>query len=327
MPIIQSDIVLYGSAVMPDSDSTLEIGGAIALTKKMTFADLSTPSIVEIVSSDSGDITQTVTISFRTTAGVLTTEVKTLSGLTPVAYVATMERLLKAIKSATTAGDVAIMTSTAERTATAQAGSANTITLDAGASAVDDFFTGMAIRLTSGTGANQIRSIIKYVGSTKVATVSRAYVTPPDATSVFRIARGMVFDKLPAEITEVRRIFFDASANPPGGLTKTYYDKGFFKNTHATLALTSAIVAEVLDPATIDFSLESVLSGTDTNGAGNNRQVAPSGHVFNSSNKNVANSQNHTAGAGQGCWFQLTLVGGAAALNIVYQIKEQGNTT
>src|SRR3990172_8597946 len=143
MAIKQSDIVLYGSAVMPDTDTPTEIGGAISLVKKMTFADLATPSIVEIVSSDSGDITQTITISYRTTAGVLATEVKTLSGLTPVAFVATMERLLKAIKSATTAGDAAIMTSTAERTGTAQAGSAGTITLDAGAPAGGDFYTGM----------------------------------------------------------------------------------------------------------------------------------------------------------------------------------------
>lgn len=328
MAILQREIILYGSAVMPDTDATTEIGGAIALTKKMGFADLSTPSLVEIVSSQAADITQTITISYRTTAGVLATEVKTLSGLTPVAFVATMERLLKAIKSATTAGDVAIMTSTAERTGTAQAGTADTITLDAGASAVDDFYTGMVIRLTSGTGANQIRSIIKYVGSTKVATISNtAWATTPDSTSVFRVARGMVFDKTPSEIFEVRRLFFDASANPPGGLTKTYYDKGFFKNTHGTLALTSAVVSEVSDPATIDFDLETVLDGTTTNGVGNNRQVAPSGFTFASTTKNVANSQNHTAAAAQGIWLQLTLVGGAAALNVVYQIKEQGNTT
>jgi hypothetical protein len=327
MPVIQSDIILYGSASMPDTDTPTDIGGAIALTKKMGFADLSTPSLVEIVSSQAADITQTITISYRTTAGVLSTEVKTLSGLTPVAYVATMERLLKAIKNATTAGDAAIMTSTAERTGTAQAGAANTITLDAGASAVDDFYTSMVIRLTSGTGANQILSIIKYVGSTKVATVSRAWTVNPDATSVFRVARGMLFDKSPSEIFEVRRFFFDASANPPAGATKTYYDKGFFKNTHGTLALTSAVIAEVSDPATIAFSLETSLDGTDTNGGGNNRQVAPSGHTFTSATKNVANSQNHTAGAAQGCWAELTLVGGAAALNVVYQIKEQGNTT
>jgi len=151
MSIAQSDIILYGSAVMPDDGVPTEIGGAIDITRKMTFVDLSTPGGIELVSSSASDITQTVTVTFRDTAGILASEVKTVSGLTPVAYVATVDRLLKALKSATTVGDLAIMASTAERTGTAQGGAADSITLDAGASAVDDFFTGMVIRLTSGT--------------------------------------------------------------------------------------------------------------------------------------------------------------------------------
>lgn len=51
----------------------------------------------------------------------------------------------------------------------AQAGSANTLTLRAGASAVDDAFNGMTARLTDGTGRE--RRISDYVGATKVATV------------------------------------------------------------------------------------------------------------------------------------------------------------
>ena len=78
-----------------------------------------------------------------------------------MAFVATIDRLMKAIKSATTAGDVAVMASTAERTGTAQAGSLDTITLDVGASAVDDFFVGMVIRITSGTGSDQLRMITR----------------------------------------------------------------------------------------------------------------------------------------------------------------------
>ena len=56
--------------------------------------------------------------------------------------------------------------------------------LDAAASAVDDFYNGLVIRLTGGTGSGQIREIIDYVGSTKIATVSRAWGTNPDATRV-----------------------------------------------------------------------------------------------------------------------------------------------
>lgn len=70
---------------------------------------------------------------------------------------------------------------------TAQAGGASTITLDTGASAVDDFYNNMYVTIVSGTGAGQSRKISDYVGSTKVATVSSAWSTQPDSTSVFRI--------------------------------------------------------------------------------------------------------------------------------------------
>ncbi len=74
------------------------------------------------------------------------------------------------------------------RTGTAQAGAATTITLDAGASAVDGAYNNMHVNITAGTGAGQAqRTISGYVGSTKVATVSSAWATNPDATSVFRI--------------------------------------------------------------------------------------------------------------------------------------------
>lgn len=70
---------------------------------------------------------------------------------------------------------------------TAQAGAASTITLDASASAVDDFYNGMAITIVSGQGAGQTRYISDYVGSTRVATVGSAWGTTPNNTSVFRI--------------------------------------------------------------------------------------------------------------------------------------------
>ena len=67
---------------------------------------------------------------------------------------------------------------------TAQAGTANTITLDSGASAVDDFYNNMSVFITSGTGSGQLRTISDYVGSSKLATVSVNWTTNPDNTSV-----------------------------------------------------------------------------------------------------------------------------------------------
>lgn len=75
----------------------------------------------------------------------------------------------------------------AVRTGTAQAGAAGTVTLDASASATDDFYNGQIIFITAGTGAGQSRRITDYVGSTKVATIQPNWVTNPGATSVFVI--------------------------------------------------------------------------------------------------------------------------------------------
>lgn len=79
---------------------------------------------------------------------------------------------------------------TFDRTGTAQAGASSTITLDAGASANDDFYNKCYITITEGTGKGQTRLITDYVGSTKVATVDTAWDTTPDNTSVFRIYSG-----------------------------------------------------------------------------------------------------------------------------------------
>ncbi len=72
-------------------------------------------------------------------------------------------------------------------TGTAQGGSANTIQLAAGASAVDNAYKGTRIRLTGGTGSGQDAVIRAYNGTTKTATVSKAWTTPPNATTLYSI--------------------------------------------------------------------------------------------------------------------------------------------
>lgn len=77
-----------------------------------------------------------------------------------------------------------------QRTGTAQAGAAGSITLDAGASATDDYYKGALIAIISGTGAGQApRVCTGYTGASKVATVGRNWTTAPDNTSVFVVLR------------------------------------------------------------------------------------------------------------------------------------------
>ncbi len=70
---------------------------------------------------------------------------------------------------------------------TAQAGTVNTITLDAGASAINDFYNHQRVVITEATGLAQAAIIVAYNGTTKVATVAPSWTTTPDATSVFEI--------------------------------------------------------------------------------------------------------------------------------------------
>jgi hypothetical protein len=85
-------------------------------------------------------------------------------------------------------GNVTLTTTSSKHdTGTAQAGASTTITLKSASSAVDDYYNGLYITITGGTGAGQIRIIEDYVGSTKVATVDSAWTTAPNNTSTYSI--------------------------------------------------------------------------------------------------------------------------------------------
>ena len=73
------------------------------------------------------------------------------------------------------------------RSETAQAGTNDTITLDAGASSTDGIYNRDYCVITEGAGVGQTRIIIEYNGTSKVATVNRVWKINPNATSVFQI--------------------------------------------------------------------------------------------------------------------------------------------
>lgn len=129
---------------------------------------------------------------------------------------------------------------------------------------------------------------------------------------------------LESGVLAVRRLFYNIAAAPAGGAERKFYEKIFFKNNHGSLTLVSAEIYEDTDPVSIAFALESSLNGSDTNGVGNNRMVAPGGYTFNSTTKSVANSGNHTSGAAQGVWLEYTVPAGTAPGKDSYVIAESG---
>ncbi len=69
----------------------------------------------------------------------------------------------------------------------AQAGAAGSITLDASASDIDDYYNGCIVVILTGTGQYQARVISDYAGSTRVASVIPNWETTPDNTSDFSV--------------------------------------------------------------------------------------------------------------------------------------------
>ena len=70
-------------------------------------------------------------------------------------------------------------------TGTAAAGASTTLTLASTADGRNDYYNGVLVTITSGTGSGQTGRISDYVGSTKVATMESAWATTPDTTSVY----------------------------------------------------------------------------------------------------------------------------------------------
>jgi hypothetical protein len=145
----------------------------------------------------------------------------------------------------------------------------------------------------------------------------------------FRLASGFHFERNPFQVLQLRRPFYNASADVPGGVTKKYYDKAFWENTSPTgQTLSSVQGVEAADPSgKIAFAFATSFNDVGTNGAGNNRQVSP-GFVFDSSTKNVpGGSGDLRAGSDIGIWFELTLSPGDAGQNTSYTPRLTGLTT
>lgn len=106
MPITSAELKAYGSASMPENDTTTS-GGAIDTTSMVEFTDLAVNDVVRAVSTAAGD-TQTVAVTGRTAAGVIATDNIVLSGTTPAAGATTFQRILKIILSAAATGTVTV---------------------------------------------------------------------------------------------------------------------------------------------------------------------------------------------------------------------------
>jgi uncharacterized protein (UPF0333 family) len=206
---LDSEVSKDGGAFTDCTNEATEISGGI-YTLDLTSTEMNADTVCVIVKTGTAGAKTTVLVFYPNEAGDIDVDVTAMAaGVVTATVIATDAIDADAIAdNAITAGSIAADAITAAkiadgaidngalaadtglkpiRTATAQAGAATTITLDASASAVDDFYNEQAVKIESGTGVGQMRIITDYVGATKVATVSPAWATNPSSDSVFTI--------------------------------------------------------------------------------------------------------------------------------------------
>lgn len=160
-PLLDADGDLVTGATTPDSELSQDCGTFADATNEMTeIATSSGMYFLDLIATEM-DTKSTAIIAKSATAGMKTTPMVLYPVRLPVI-----------------------------RTGTAQAGAASTITLDAGASAIADYYVGCYVNITNDSPANargQARKIVDYDGGTKVATVEGTYGTNPSNASTFEV--------------------------------------------------------------------------------------------------------------------------------------------
>jgi hypothetical protein len=120
-------------------------------------------------------------------SGTGANQISLTSGLVTLAAVTHTGATIPTVTSVTTGVDLTSRETVVMHSGTAQAGAAGSITLAAGASATTDYYKGSLLKISTGTGAGQSRTITAYDGSTKIATVAWNWIVNPDATSVYQV--------------------------------------------------------------------------------------------------------------------------------------------
>ena len=310
MSVLPSDIVVYGSANVPEADGAIN-GGPVDFSRRVAFYDIAPAGNLDVISSSASDTATRIIFYGRDATGVIQNQTLSLNGQSWVTGSQSLERLLyAALSEATANGPVAnpggtaavddvvlaahscvlpIGSVTTDATVrTAQSGSANhtgttpaLFKLQAGDGA--SVSSGQVIWIRSGTGANQLRQIIATSGyGTDVVAVSRDWATVPDNTTTYKILQGMLFEISPNPVTAVIRMFSSTAADGPTGTQRIYYEKVFVVNNNTGTALSGAQIEvasetpSVPSGALLDLALTTALNDTGTIA---NRQTVPSSGI------------------------------------------------
>jgi hypothetical protein len=277
-----------GGIVIDTSDTSagIKIGGTAAVP--VTIGNnISANNVVTIY----GDLTVSGTTTFVNSQTVTVTDNILILNSSPVGS-SDSGLLLKRYQSANNSGLGDVVQDTALATGTAQAGSATTITLAAGASASTDFYKGYWLKITSGTGSNQVRRIKAYNGTTKVATVYTTadetatpsvpvegldFATTPDNTSVYALYGTTYAAFAYKENTDYFRFIYTPLAPAYGGSFSSVKDGNLLVgNLSVTNTLNVDTINQYTSGAGVTIETVNIKAGAITNVSSINGAPAPS---------------------------------------------------
>ena len=147
----------------------------------------------------------------------------------------------------------------------AQAATANTITLAAEASAIDDTYNQMLIEITEGTGAGQVRKIIDYNATTKVATVESNWGPVPDATSIYRIDTAVTLycdSGDDAFVVDYFELTYDRSFEAVNNELQFAHDSGY-RYSIDDFRTNDLQIFDISDPTNVAYIENAVIAGSD----------------------------------------------------------------
>lgn len=250
MPIAATDLVIFNSANMPETDAGVS-GGAIDLLRRPDFTQLAANDDIEVISTSASD-TQNCTIEGRDAAGNLVSETKALTGTTAAIFstLGVIERVLDAELASAAVGTITVRRSVA----------------------------GATVR-----------------------------VIPAGERGFSMFAR---------------------KTTSLSGSAQNYYFKVFVKNTHATLALQSAVIKQNADP---DARITHLPAATnDDTATSTNRITAPGAadtldpDTFDDLDKSIGSLG---AGVARGVWLRVQLPSADTPHRTTYTLEITGQST
>lgn len=161
-----------GSRIIFAQNTALPTGGLVPATVLEALVDLELPNVINLTEhwhfAIQGDKVRVMQTPGAANPGAIT-----------VWYVPTYGNMIQGKPTSATSDTIVASTSQLSPDYTTYYGK-----LDQR----NDYYNGMKIHITDGTGVGQTREITDYVGSTRTLTVDSSWDTTPDTTSVFYVA-------------------------------------------------------------------------------------------------------------------------------------------